>query len=82
MDLSGEVIALIVTVVAAAVGATWKMTQTMSDYRAQNERDHGDLKQGIATVDGKLSVMIDRWNAQPVRTGKISVREATKDEGQ
>lgn len=79
MNLSGEVIALIVTVVAAAVGGTWKVTQTMSDYRAQNERDHGDLKQGIAAVDGKLSVMIERWNTRPVRTGEISVREATKE---
>ena len=86
MNLSGEVVALIVTAVAliiavvtAAVGATWKVTQTMSDYRAQNERDHGDLKKGIAGIDGKLSILIEKWNARPVRTGNISVQEATEE---
>lgn len=75
MDVSWELVTLVAAIVGAAVGATWRVTQTMSDYRAQNERDHGDLKEGIATLDGKLSLMLEKWNPRPERTGAMSIKE-------
>lgn len=78
MNVSWELVAVVAAIVVAAVGATWRITQTMSDYRAQNERDHGDLKQGIATIDGKLSLVLEKWSPRPERTGVMSAEEVAR----
>ena len=78
MNLSWELITLIVSIVVAAIGATWRITQIISDYRTQNERDHGDLKKRIATVDGKLSLVLEKWGPRPERSGVMSAEELAR----